>query len=131
MILHDFIGFERPIPKFFDEGVAQLYEAGKKDQAERLMGKLVKNNQSVPLAVLRDLDIRKETDSKKVTIFYAESLSIVDFLIHEYGAGSFADLCRNLKDGKSMDDALHGAYTSFLDSLAALEERWLKYINVF
>ena len=97
----------------------------KKSKADLLMKKMVKQNQFIPFEVLVGLDIRQETDSKKVAVFYSESVSVVDFLIKEYGHSAFGDLCRNLKDGQNMEDAIRGAYRGSLDSVASWQEKWM------
>lgn len=129
LILRDFIGFDRQIPLWFDEGVAQLNEANKKILADTLMKKLVKQNQFIPFEVLTTRDIRQETDSKKAIRFYLESVSVVDFLIKEYGHSAFGDLCRGLKDGKDIEDAIRGAYSGSIDSIVSLQEQWVKYMQ--
>ena len=129
LILHDFVGFERTIPIWFDEGVAQLNESDKKNIAHQVMTKLIVQNQFIPLDALMQWDIRRETDSKKVSVFYAQSVSVVDFLIHEYGSDAFSFLCRNLKDGKDMEEAIRVAYSGSLDSVSILQEKWMRYMK--
>ena len=126
LILHDFVGFNRNIPIWFDEGVAELNESDKKNTAHQVMTKLIAQNQFIPLEVLMRWDIRRETDSKKVSVFYAQSVSVVDFLIHEYGSDAFSFLCRNLKDGKDMEEAIRVAYSGSLDSVAIVQEKWMR-----
>ncbi len=125
LVLRDFIGFDRHIPVWFDEGVAQLCEKNKLRKADRLMRRLVKKKQYIPLNILSKWDIRKEKDSKKVTVFYAQSVSIVDYLIRHFGSAAFGRLCRNLQDGKTMEDAIKIAYSNMINSFSALERKWV------
>lgn len=124
LILHDFIG--ENIPVWFDEGVAQLQEAAKSEIADRMMSILVERKQTVPLATLTRWDIRGEEDPVKVKLFYAESLSVIEFLIERYGSQDFGRLCRQMRDGKGFEEALRNVYPTRLKSLTELETQWLK-----
>ncbi len=128
LILHDFIPRER-IPMWFDEGVAQLPEPAKKDVADHIARTLVKKGAYIPFEILASLDIRRERDTGMVQAFYAQSLSVVQFLLEKYGSDSFARLCRYLKDGKSFEAALSAAYPNTMSSMKDLEQKWLKYMK--
>ncbi len=128
LILRDFIGFERSIPLWFDEGVAQLQEAPNAD-AELGMAMIVKNKEYVPFELLSQIDIRRETNSRKVAIFYAQSRFILEFLIKTYGQEAFQRLCHELKEGKSFEEALKSAYASSIDSMKSLEIKWLNHMS--
>ena len=126
LILHDFIPDSRLLPIWFDEGVAQLSEPKKSEQARRIMKGLVLKRAYVPFEYLAVWDVRQEADSQKVTVFYAQSLSIVEFLITRYGSESFGRLCRALRDGKNFPEALKIATSQELRSMLDLEKAWLK-----
>ena len=128
LILHDFIP-ARNIPVWFDEGVAQIQEAHKSDYANQLMRVLVARGNFIDFGTLFLWDISDEKDKIKVDIFYAQSLSIVEFLINTYGSGAFARLCRNLSDGHRFDEALRKAYSGNIKSIADLQDKWVKYFK--
>ncbi len=75
------------------------------------------------------MDVRLEKDPRSVVIFYAQSLTIIEFLIKNYGGAAFSRLCQNLRDGKSFDEALRLAYTNTINSAGELEEKWIKYLR--
>lgn len=128
LIMKDFIGFDRPVPLWFDEGVAQQQEM--KDPAqEEGIAFLAKSAGHIPFDLLQSLDIRRETDEWKVAVFYAQSRSIVEFLIKIYGQDAFQRLCVNLRDGKDFLGALSSAYAGSIDSMATLEKKWLGYMR--
>lgn len=129
LILRDFIGLESDIPKWFDEGVAQLYDSQKLNEARRIIRGLVRQNRHIPLALLEKIDIRRETDPVRVAIFYAQSVTMVDYMIKKYGSRRFGQFCRVLKNGRSFQEALGSAYSTQVFSLAQLEEKWLRYMN--
>ncbi len=128
LVLRDFVGFEKTIPLWFNEGVAQLQEKGKKDMAHVIMRNMVRKKEHIPLHTLNTLSIAQEEDSFKVAIFYAESVSVVNYLIKTYGSSKFGQLCSYLRDGNSISQALRKTYSSTVKSLEALEERWTKYM---
>ena len=128
LILHDFIS-KQNIPIWFDEGVAQLQEPAKKEQADRIMHTMIKRGGYIPFDVLAAWDIRKETDTGKVEVFYAQSLSVVQFLLEKYGSDAFARLCRYLRDGKDFNGALTAAYASTMSSMEDLKNKWLLQMN--
>ena len=128
MILHDFIP-ARNIPVWFDEGVAQIQEAHKSAYANKLMRVLVSRGNFINFGTLFVWDISEERDKIKVDIFYAQSLSIVEFMINKYGSGAFARLCRNLSDGQHFEEALRKAYSGNITSIADLQEKWVKYFQ--
>ena len=129
LILHDFVGFSTFLPLWFDEGVAQLQEKDKKGLADQFIKPLAKQRSHVPFKLLMYWDIRKESDAQKVKIFYAQSVSIVDFMIKNYGSSAFGNFCRNLKEGKTMEEVLRSTYTGTIDSVENLEKRWVEYMS--
>ncbi len=125
LILHDFIGFDRHIPKFFDEGVAQLQQKDDSLNHQEIVARLIMAGKMMPLRDLLNFDIwANRNNPAAVSIFYIESLYIVDFLVKTYGKESFKELCRHLRDGKDFEQALKNSYYPTLDSLETLQEKW-------
>lgn len=129
LILKDFIGRAQPIPLWFDEGVAQLQEEGKKEKARVFMRYMVKEDKYIPFRSLFNHDIRREKDVNKAALFYIQSVSIVDFLISRYGSENFRELCGFLKEGLSFEQALDKAYASTIDSVDDLQKKWVSYMK--
>jgi hypothetical protein len=128
LILHDFIQRKEAVPLWFDEGVAQLSEEYKTQIAHQMMRILVGRDQHIPIETLMAWDIRREKDPHKVKIFYAQSLSMVEFLIDRHGSAAFARLCRNVRDGGSFEESLRGAYSNQINSLTDLEDKWKRSV---
>ena len=63
-----------------------------------------------------------------VKTFYIEAVSLVGFLIEHYGASSFTDFCRQLRDGKSLEEALKFTYPTHITGIEELESAWLEYL---
>ena len=128
LILHDFIGFDRPIPRFFDEGVAQLEQKDDSLSHMDIMAKLIIGGRIIPLQELLAYDLlAHRNDAQSVSIFYVESLYIVDFLIKTYGKDAFKEMCRHLRDGDSFEDALKASYYPTIDSMQTLQDKWFEY----
>jgi len=128
LILHDFIQADR-IPIWFDEGVAQMQEKNKLILVRGIMAKLVAQRMHIPIDQFRSLDVRRVRDTRTAEIFYAQSLSIIDFLITKYGREAFGRLCRELRDGKDFEGALSKAYPRSIENYRELETKWLQFLK--
>lgn len=126
LVFRDFVGFTGKIPLWLDEGIAQWEEEGKREETLLLARGLMSRNQLIPLTELMRLDIRQHTDGGFVAGFYAQSASLVGFLIEEHGAERFRKFCGSLRDGKDMDNALRFAYQDRIANIEQLEKAWRK-----
>jgi hypothetical protein len=128
LVFRDFVGFKGEVSLWMDEGVAQWEEDDKRAAALQMMPALVAGANILTIQTLTSLDIRRETDPQKVRLFYAQAISLVDFLIKNYGASSFTSLCRELRDGKDLESALRIAYANSVKNLEDLDDKWRKYV---
>ncbi len=151
LIFRDFVGFKGEIPLWLDEGVAQWAEEPKRNQIKAMARYLYDSDTIIALSDMMKLDIRLITDDSKVYIrptrtktgepgvlflskgnlintYYLQAVSLVGFLIEKYGSYAFADFCRELRDGKSMEDAFRGAYPVRINNLDELENKWREYL---
>jgi hypothetical protein len=106
------------LPTWLNEGIA-VYGEGGPDQisAERLSA-AIKNDQ---LISLRALSGNFSEDSRKADLSYAQSYSVVNFLVASFGQAKLLKLFDNLGSGLKLEDSLSDAYGFGLD---ALEDRW-------
>ncbi len=130
LILHDFMKGQ-PVPRWFDEGVAQLDEINNNEEHRTILAKLVESNKAIPLSMLEAFPSMVNEDPMKAAIFYAESLYIVDFLIKTYGKDSFGQLCRQMRDGHTFEMSLSKAYYPTIVSWKTLEAKWDQYMLSF
>lgn len=151
LIFRDFVGFKGEVPLWLDEGVAQWEEPLKRAQVKAVSKSLFNNGTLLCVEDMLNLDIRKvqgnsivrihsipDKDGKKkllslssddlVRTYYIEAISLVGFLIERYGADSFTGFCRQLRDGKSFNEALGFAYPTNITGVDDLEKEWLKYV---
>jgi len=127
LIFRDYVGFTGEVPRWLDEGVAQWEEPKKRKYVRRVMKSYLKERKWIPVKRLTSMNIRQSDDEDTVRLFYVQSVSLVDFLIKRYGANDFIYFCRQLRDGKSMTEALTFAYPTQIRNLEELEEQWKKY----
>ena len=105
------------LPAWLDEGTAMY---GQSEPGEGFTSALEK-------AVERDslLSVRSMTaptgDASKVTLFYGQAWSLVDFLIETYGPAKFAELYAIFKEGSTVDKALLKVYGF---DQGGLEDAW-------
>jgi hypothetical protein len=105
LILSDYIGHDR-VPLWLTEGFAQWEQEGRKSVG-------FASGQGFKLKDLVVADIRQDSDSQRVAIFYAQS----------------ASFCKALRDGKTVEAALTATYSSDIPSLDVLEQQWIKSLR--
>jgi tetratricopeptide (TPR) repeat protein len=116
---------EYPVPRWADEGMAVLSEP--RDKVERHMQNLTRCRQQGQLLNLRQLvQLHDYPEPQYISAFYAESVSLVEFLTQERGPQVFTQFLR---------DSLRGGYESALQKyyglqgFADLEQRWARYAS--
>jgi len=152
LIFRDFVGFKGEIPLWLDEGVAQWEEEAKRKQIKAMSRQLFNNDSVLSLEDMMKLDIRHITQTDRVYIrstltksgergvlflsgdnlintYYIQAVSLVGFLIEKYGSYAFASFCRELRDGKSLEDALKFAYPDHIRNLTEFENKWREYLG--
>lgn len=128
LVFRDYVGFKGEIPLWLDEGIAQWEEPEKRKIVREVMRSYLNDGYVYPIAHLSTLDVRNVKLSIAAQLFYVQAMSIIDFLIKSYGSNGFVTFCRELRDGKSLDDALRFSYPLKIKSLSELEEQWKSYI---
>jgi len=131
LVFREHIGLENgKVPLWLDEGIALLLEEG--DRVSRLDAILETHRAAGGLAPLAAMSQASEgprfsgapSAGIPVSLFYAESYSVVKFMVDRYGPGQFSSFLRDLRDGAEMDAALKKNYGNNFQSLASLEEEW-------
>ena len=119
IVFREFIGYNKQLPLWIDEGVACMQERGSKERL--IIAKiLAKWKLHIPLS-----DLSRVNNYAFIIplIFYCESASILDFLIRRYGRTRFVRFCRRLRDENNWEEALISVYK--LSDLDALEKLWI------
>ncbi len=152
LIFRDFVGFKGEVPRWLDEGVAQWEEEARRPELRRMIRALYEKDALLSISDMMKLDVNniKKTDGlyirsvigrkgtrgvlfltgdNLVSTYYLQSVSLVSFLIERYGADDFANFCRQLRDGKSLEDALSAVYPRSISSLEDFENGWREYLR--
>jgi hypothetical protein len=127
LIFREFTGLGSDVPLWLDEGVAQLQEKDRKESGLLLKEAALKGK-LIPLSKLM-LVRPEQLDGMGPAIFYAQSLSLVEFIVDKYGATSFRKFCGKLKSGKSVNDALRFTYPASIRNITDLQQAWLKHLE--
>jgi len=111
------------VPRWLDEGLAVYSEGPLDPQFQEPFDQAIQDNTllsvrviSVPFAEVRDT----------VDLSYAQSYSLVDFLIKTYGKDNMTALLTALRDGATTDDALTQTYGF---NIEGLEDAWRQSIG--
>jgi len=112
------------IPTWLDEGLA-MHAEGKPDPY--LESWLKKAMSEQKLISVRSLSSPFSAKPEEAYISYAESQSLVEFLIQNYGKDKMLHLLSLLKEGNSCDEAMTQVYGFDQDGLDTL---WRKYITI-
>ncbi len=95
------------------------------------MKTMTSRGQQIPFTQFLHWDIRREKDTRKAQVFYAQSLSVVDYLVTKFGSDALGRLCRNLRDNKDFSEALKAAYPGVFKDLQDLEKKWISSFNLY
>jgi hypothetical protein len=63
-----------------------------------------------------------------ISTFYLQSAGLIGFMIEKYGGERFAVFCRELRDGKQLEESLKSAYPTKVENIKELEDEWRKFI---
>lgn len=111
------------IPKWLSEGLAEYASGTVLSHAQRSLDSAVAAGK---LISVRSLSSSFPADDAGATLAYAESASIVAFVVDKYGWDKMRQLLATFKDGASYDGALTKVY-SF--DTGGLEAQWKAYIG--
>ena len=111
------------IPTWLDEGISMYAEGTLEEEYQTALTEAISGGE---LISMQSLSSGYPTNSEEACLLYAESHSVVDFLIHTYGRDKMLELLEVFKEGASYDSALLKVY-SF--DTKGLEARWHTYIG--
>lgn len=106
------------LPTWLDEGLAVYSEGGLDPYFQSYLEKAVSENK---LLSVRSLSSPFSAESEKAYLSYAESYSLVEYLISNYGKDQMLNLLISFKQGKSCDEALTEVYGFDTNGL---DNRW-------
>lgn len=125
MVIHQvtFSPYGSFLPFWLDEGLAMHAEGKPEPYFESWLRKAISEQK---LISVRSLSSPFSAKPEQATISYAQSQSLVEFLIQNYGKDKILRLLNLLKEGNSCDEAMIEVYGFNQDGLDIL---WQKYIT--
>ncbi len=110
------------LPTWLDEGLAMYSEGPLEPVFLSLLVEAIKED---GLITVRSLSSPFSAYAEESMLAYAQSYSLVDFLINNYGQGKMLELLSIFREGSGYDEALLKVYGFDMDGLNDL---WLSYI---
>jgi hypothetical protein len=104
------------IPSWIHEGLATVSEGGPGEEGLAQLQRAIERNTIFPL---RSLGGGFPEDDRLARLAYAQSYSVIDFLIRKGDASRMRSLLQSLGEGKTADDALQALYGFNVDGLDA------------
>jgi len=152
LVFRDFVGFQGEIPLWLDEGVAQWEEEAKRKDVKNLMQRYYQRDNLLLVSDIMRLNIEhlkgkqgvliratRTKDGKDgvlflsannlIDIYYLQSVSLIGYLIEKFGSNAFSGFCRELRDGKSVEEALKIAYPSNIHNIREFDDGWREYLK--
>jgi len=120
LLLHKNIK-DQNLPMWLDEGIAQWVSGGLADIIMDRYSVLDEAILSNRLIRLKYLEKGFPDDGRRLILAYAESKSLIDYIISEYGPDGLLRLLGYLKDGDGINSAVQKTYAISFDEL---EKRW-------
>ncbi|MGA2367835.1 MAG: peptidase MA family metallohydrolase [Dehalococcoidia bacterium] len=111
------------LPPWLDEGLAMHAEGAQSDSDAALLKAAISAGS---ISTLQSLSSPFSADPQEAYIDYAQSQSVVEFLLNKYGNDNMNKLLVTLNNGYSMDDALTKVYGFNMDEL---DSAWLKHMT--
>ncbi|MGA9048564.1 MAG: peptidase MA family metallohydrolase [Dehalococcoidia bacterium] len=111
------------LPPWLDEGLAMHAEGPQSDSDLALLKSAVSSG-NIP--TLQSLSSPFSADPQEAYLDYAESQSVIDYLISKFGNDKMNQLLVNVNNGYSMDDALTKVYGFNMDGLFSA---WLNTVT--
>jgi len=108
------------LPTWLDEGLAMVAEANTESIFKQALQNAIKSKRIISL---RSLSSPFSARTDKALLSYAESQSVVEYLINNFGNDKMMDLLKLFKAGSTTDDALNKIYGFDQDGL---ESKWLQ-----
>lgn len=111
------------LPTWLDEGLAANTEGELNPGYARSLNEAIKTRELIPI---RSLASPFSSETNLALLSYAQSYSIVKFMIDEYGQNSILELLNTFQQGTSYDEALLEVYGF---DMGELERQWLSSLE--
>jgi hypothetical protein len=113
------------IPDWLNEGTAVYAQERLLENQRAALDQAIAANRVFSVRSLSSASLGSQGD--RVSLFYAQSWSVVDFLVSEFGEEKFAELFRAFRDGARTAEALQTVYGFDQDGL---ENAWRAHVGL-
>jgi hypothetical protein len=110
------------LPRWLDEGLAMVAEGELDAESQAMLDRALKDDTFYPVRALTDSFTE---DPGRASLAYAQSDSLVSFLLEEYGREQLLDLLAASQSGSSPDSALMDVYGFDTDGLDRAWRAWI------
>ena len=111
------------LPRWLDEGLAMYAERELPATNQLALDRAIRNDELISVRSLSGYS----GDPDMVDLFYAESYSLISFMLDEYGRDKMRELLTEFSGGIYQEDALMAVYGFGLDELDA---RWREHLGM-
>ena len=111
-------------PAWLDEGLAAYYQEVDDPRFGPILERAVREGRLIPV---RALNSSFPVDPEQALLSYAESRSVVQFIVEQMGEKRMAALLRVFQEGVSYDDAVQRALGMTMEELDQAWKAWLGY----
>ncbi len=127
IVFHEVIG-SHVVPTWLDEGVACYLEPARRFGSQKMALDAIEDGTFIPLKELHEMDPRELADDDQVELFYAESVSLLTFIVETFGIDRFNAVCDKIKEGRTFERAVKSCLFGVqdLEDLARMWEDSLK-----
>jgi len=122
-----FFPASNPSPLWLSEGIATYVQSERGLSTPHWLAqnlKLLESGSGFKLNDLVRIENLQGADEDNVRLWYAESYSVVRFLMKLKAGDAFYFFCKNLRDGKPAAQSLYQAYGMPYNKLSSLEYAW-------
>ncbi len=128
IIFREFVGLKAKVPVWFEEGIAMYQEKARRWGADDIVRQALKDGTFLSLEEMAQIQLSDKMDLKVIKLIYAESASVINYLINTWGRQRFVMLCRKLQNNTQFEWAVHSVYINFKD-IQQLNKAWVAYLG--
>lgn len=128
IIFREMIGFDNyAAPLWLEEGVASYQENLRVAAADMFLREAADNNELIPLDRFSQVNLKGAANTSEIQLFYAQSASVIGFLINGFGSDKFVEFCQHVRDKKDFNEAMRYVYN--FSNIEELELAWKEYLR--
>lgn len=122
-LVHGYIAPLNVFPLWFTEGMAEYFSGGISIRDKLSIARALVSHNVIPLNKLRDFLSMNYYEAR---LAYSEAGSLVEFLVHVYGAESPWEIVKKTNETKDFSAALRQVTAA---SVEEMESMWMEYLN--